>query len=84
MEWSDVRIFLAVARQGSLGAAARTLGLSHPTVGRRVRALEEDTGHPLLQRHQDGVLLTDAGTRVFRLAEEMEASALAIERRLSG
>ena len=84
MEWSDVRIFLAVARQGSLGAAARTLGLSHPTVGRRIRALEDDTGQPLLQRHKDGVLLTDAGTRVLRLAEDMEASALAIQRRLDG
>lgn len=84
MDWSDVRIFLAVARQGSLGAAARTLGLSHPTVGRRVRAFEEDTGQPLFQRHADGVLLTDAGARVLRLAEEMEASALAIQRRLAG
>ena len=84
MEWSDVRIFLAVARQGSIGAAARAMGLSHPTVGRRMRVLEEDVGHPLFQRHKNGVLLTDAGSRVLRLAEEMEVSALAIERRLAG
>ncbi|KAF1048037.1 MAG: hypothetical protein GAK35_00457 [Herbaspirillum frisingense] len=37
MEWSDVRIFLAIARTGTLGAAARALHLSHPTVGRRLR-----------------------------------------------
>ena len=41
MEWSDVRIFLAVARSGTLGGAARALRLSHPTVGRRLRALRE-------------------------------------------
>lgn len=34
MEWSDIRIFLAVARHGTLGGAARALHLSHPTVGR--------------------------------------------------
>lgn len=84
MEWSDVRIFLAVARSGSLGSAARLLKLSHPTVGRRMRALERDTGQVLLQRHSDGVVLTDAGLAVLRLAEEMEASALAMERRLAG
>lgn len=84
MEWSDVRIFLAVARSGSLGAAARSLKLSHPTVGRRLRALERDTGQVLLQRHSDGVLLTDAGLAVLRLAEEMEASALAMQRKLAG
>lgn len=84
MEWSDVRIFLAVAREGSLGAAARTLGLSHPTVARRIRALEHDVRQPLLQRHSNGVLLTEAGTTVLRLAEEMEVSALAMQRRLAG
>lgn len=84
MEWSDVRIFLAVAREGSLGGAARRLGLSHPTVARRVAALEQATGQPLFQRHKDGVLLSDMGSRVRRLAEDMEASALAIQRRLAG
>lgn len=84
MEWNDVRIFLAVARQGSLGAAARLLDLSHPTIGRRIHALEGDVGHPLFQRHANGVLLTEAGTRVLRMAEDMEASALAFQRRLAG
>jgi molybdate transport repressor ModE-like protein len=84
MEWSDVRIFLAVARQGSLGAAARSLQLSHPTVGRRIRALEHDVGQPLVQRHDNGILLTEAGARVLALAEEMEGAAMAFQRRLVG
>ncbi|MFS2110970.1 LysR family transcriptional regulator [Sphingomonas sp. Sphisp140] len=41
MEWSDVRIFIAVVRAGTLGGAARSLRLSHPTVGRHLRALED-------------------------------------------
>ena len=84
MEWSDVRIFLAVARSQSLGGAARILGISHPTVGRRVRALEAATGQTLFQRHNEGAVLTDAGEAMLKLAEDMEASALAIQRRLAG
>ena len=44
MEWSDVRIFLAIAREGTLGAAARRLGQTQPTMGRRLRALESAIG----------------------------------------
>ena len=84
MEWSDVEVFLAVARHSSLGAAARSLGISHPTVGRRLRALEAATGQVLFQRHSEGAVLTDAGEAVLRLAEDMEASALAMLRRLAG
>lgn len=84
MEWSDIRIFLAVARSGSLGGAARELGISHPTIGRRLRALELATGQTLFQRSSDGMALTDAGQAVLQHAEDMEASALAVERRLAG
>ncbi|MDR4305938.1 LysR family transcriptional regulator [Chelatococcus sambhunathii] len=84
MEWSDVRIFLAVARAGTLGAAARALRLSHPTVGRRLKALEEATGHTLFQRTAEGFIPTEEGAAVIALAEQMEDGALAIERRLAG
>lgn len=84
MEWSDVRIFLAIARTGTLGAAARALHLSHPTVGRRLRALEQATGHTLFQRTADGFVPTEEGNAVIALAEQMEDGALAIERRLAG
>ena len=84
MEWSDVRIFLAVVRSGTLGGAARSLRLSHPTVGRRLRALEEVTGQTLFQRTADGLILTQEGSAIVALAEQMEESALAMERRLAG
>lgn len=84
MEWSDVRIFLAVARGGSFGGAARQLGVSHPTVGRRIKVLESETGHPLFRRTSEGLVLTDAGDDVLRAAEAMENAALSMERRLAG
>ncbi|MGK6324319.1 LysR family transcriptional regulator [Sphingomonas sp. DT-51] len=84
MEWSDVRIFLAVMRSGTLGGAARALRLSHPTVGRRLRALKEATGQILFQRTVDGLVLTEEGSAIVALAEQMEEGALALERRLAG
>ena len=84
MEWSDVRIFLAVARAGTLGAAARMLHLSHPTIGRHLRAIEEATGHVLFQRTAEGFVLTEEGGAVLPHAERMEEHALAMERRLAG
>ncbi|WP_372774435.1 LysR family transcriptional regulator [Pantoea sp. WEP] len=84
MEWSDVRIFLAVMRSGSYGEAARRLGVSHPTVGRRIKVLEAQAHQALFRRTPDGLVLTDAGDTMLGLAESMENAALAMERRLAG
>ncbi|MCI0995922.1 LysR family transcriptional regulator, partial [Pseudomonas corrugata] len=58
MDWSDVRVFLAIARSGSLGAAAKLLGVSHPTVGRRLQVLEQSSGQPIFLRTTQGLVLT--------------------------
>lgn len=84
MEWGDVRVFLAVMRKRSFGEAARSLGVSHPTVGRRIKALEDEAQQALFRRTKEGLVLTDAGDRVLKLAEAVENSALAMERRLAG
>lgn len=84
MEWSDVRIFLAVLRSGSYGEAARRLGVSHPTIGRRIKVLEDEAGQALFRRTSDGLVLTDAGDGIVSAAEAMEQSALSMERRLLG
>lgn len=84
MEWSDIRIFLAVVRGRSFGEAARSLGVSHPTIGRRIKALEDEAEQPLFRRTKDGLVLTDAGDAVLSLAESIEESALSLERRLAG
>jgi DNA-binding transcriptional LysR family regulator len=60
------------------------LGVSHPTVGRRIKALEDEAEQPLFRRTNDGLVLTDAGDALLALAESMENSALAMERRLAG
>lgn len=84
MDWSDIRIFLAVARSGSLSSSARRLGLTQPTIGRRIKALEASTGHVLFQRGREGFRLTDEGSLVLDRAERMEHEALSIERQLAG
>jgi DNA-binding transcriptional LysR family regulator len=84
MEWGDVRVFLAIARRGTLGAAARSLGQSQPTMGRRLRALEKSVGQTLFQRTDAGFVLTDEGAAVLVHAERMEEESLALLRQLSG
>ena len=84
MDWSDLRIFLAIAREGTLGAAARKLGQSQPTMGRRLRALEQAVGQTLFQRTGAGFVLTDEGSAVLSHAERIEEEALAFERQLGG
>jgi DNA-binding transcriptional LysR family regulator len=84
IEWSDVRIFLAIARAGTLGGAAKLVGQTQPTMGRRLRALEEAVGQTLFQRTADGFVLTDEGTAVLGYAERMEEEALGFSRSLAG
>jgi DNA-binding transcriptional LysR family regulator len=84
MEWSDLRIFLAIARSGTLGAAARSSGQSQPTMGRRLRALETAVGHTLFQRTGDGLVLTDEGSALLAHAERIEEEVLAAQRQLDG
>ena len=84
MEWSDLKLFLAIARFGTLGAAARSLGLTQPTMGRRLRALEASLGQTLFQRTTDGFVLTDEGASVLAGAERIEEETLAMERALAG
>jgi DNA-binding transcriptional LysR family regulator len=84
MEWSDLRIFLAVARAGTLGGAARQAGQTQPTMGRRLRALEGTLGHVLFQRTKGGFVLTDEGHAILPHAERMEEEVLALERKLAG
>jgi len=79
--WDDLRIFLAVARDGNLSAAARTLRVTQPTVGRRLRALEQRLAVRLFDRLPEGFVPTAAGAELLPLAEDMERSAEALDRR---
>src|SRR5215471_12896493 len=82
MNWDDARVFLAVARHGSLRAAGRALGLSQPTMGRRLAAFEAAFGGPaLFDRLPEGLRINAAGAALIQTAEQLEDAALALERR---
>lgn len=79
-EWSDLRVFLYVVETGSLTAAARSLGLSQPTVSQRIRDLELRLNAQLFVRGPQGIALTEAGELIRDEARAMERSANAIDR----
>src|ERR1700722_2413967 len=82
MDWDDVRVFLAVARHGSLRAAGRALGLRQPTIGRRLTTFEATFGGPtLFDRLPEGLRLNAAGEQLIPAAESVERAALMLERR---
>jgi DNA-binding transcriptional LysR family regulator len=81
-DWENIRYFLAVARVGTLSGAARSLKVDHATVGRRLSVLEDEFKVRLIERLPRSCKLTQAGQRVFELAQGMEEHAYAIERLL--
>jgi DNA-binding transcriptional LysR family regulator len=78
--WDDLRAFLAVVAHGSLNSAARALRLSQPTMARRMRALEDVLGVPLMQREANRMILTEAGRAVLEAASPMAEAAAAVPR----
>lgn len=80
LDWEDLRHFLMLAREGTLSAAARGLGVDHATVARRVRSLEAETGLKLVDRRARSYTLTDQGSRIAATAAPMEEAAFAVGR----
>ena len=84
IDWDDIPYFLAVARGGSVRAAAKSLGVNHATVLRRIAQLEERLGALMFEKLPAGYRLTAAGEEVLELAKQMEASSLKLETRVLG
>ncbi|WP_372023225.1 LysR family transcriptional regulator (plasmid) [Tistrella mobilis] len=84
MDWNDLRVFLAVARTGSLTRTSAELRVSQSTVSRRIAQLEASIGVTLFQRHQTGYFLSDEGRELLRHAELVEDSVMALERGVAG
>lgn len=80
IDWSDLHHFLALAREGSLSAAARALGVDHVTVARRVAALEASMSLKLVDRRPRSYVLTEDGKRIAAIGAQMEEIAFAVER----
>jgi DNA-binding transcriptional LysR family regulator len=82
--WDLYRSFLCVLREGSLSGAARTLGLTQPTVGRHIDALEQALGLSLFTRSHAGFIATDAAYALQSYAETLSATSSALLRAASG
>lgn len=83
-DWNDLRAFLAVARHGGLRASALAAGLSPPTLGRRIAALESDLGQQLFDRSASGYTLTPAGEQLLDHARQVEAAMQGVARWAEG
>lgn len=80
LNWERYRTFLAVLTEGSLSGAARALGITQPTAGRHVAALEAAFGQTLFTRSPSGLLPTEAALALRGHAEALRSAAAAFER----
>lgn len=83
-DWDDLRFFSAFAREGSLAAAARALGVEHATVSRRIASLEASLNMKLVDRRGRVYELTENGVRVSTFASQMDTLSFALQRFAGG
>lgn len=83
-EWNDMKVFLAVARLGTISLAGEKLGIEHSTVSRRIDRLEALLNSVLFDRRRSGYSLTTAGRALVPHAEQMESAILAAMEESSG
>jgi len=81
--WELYRSFLGVLKEGSLSGAARALGITQPTVGRHVAALEQALGIVLFTRSPGGLMPTELALVLRAHAESIESTVAALERTAS-
>jgi len=76
MDWDDLRVFLAVARAGTVSEASRVLEIDHSTVSRRLANLESRIGIRLFDRAGRRLRINAAGEQLMRTAERLESGLL--------
>lgn len=84
VNWDDLRFFLQVVRDRSLTTAARQLGVTQSTVGRRLAVLEARLGARLLRRTREGYVCTPAGEAIRERVERIDSETQSIERMIGG
>lgn len=82
LDWNDLRHLIAVSRQGSTLAAARTLGVNQSTVHRRLTRLESAVGLALIKRHPSGYRLTELGEALIDHVVAVETAVGSLEHRI--
>lgn len=83
MELRALRYFIEVVRQQSFTAAAEQLHVTQPTISKMVKALEDETGTPLLLRDARQMVLTDAGRIVYQRGQDVLAAQAQLEAELA-
>lgn len=83
-DWNRARAFLVTVEEGSLSAGARALGLTQPTLGRQVTALEQELGVTLFERLGQGLKLTESGAELVAHVQAMGAAASRLSMVASG
>jgi LysR family transcriptional regulator, low CO2-responsive transcriptional regulator len=76
---TQLKVFVLVARLGSVKAAAASLGVSEPAVSQALTALRNHFGDPLIERNGSAMALTAAGQRIIRMASQMVSLAVDAE-----
>src|ERR1022692_3868802 len=71
LDATRLRVLVAVARSGSVTAAAQALNYAQPSISHHIARLEAETGAKLMERAGRGVRLTDAGRLLAERAEEI-------------
>ena len=84
IRWDELRFFLAVAREGTIAGAARSLGVNESTVARHLNELEGDLAARLFERLSTGYQLTEDGQRVMAIAERVELEVAGLELEVLG
>ena len=84
LAWNDFEVVLAIAASGSLSGAARSLGVSHATVFRRLGDIEQRLGVTLFERSRTGYQPTLAGEELAETARVMDEAALTAQRKVAG
>lgn len=84
LDWNDFQTVLRIAEAGTLSGAAIQAGSSHPTMFRKINAVEEKLGVRLFERFRTGYQLTAAGEEVAATAREMASLANTTEKRVAG
>lgn len=83
-DWNQARAFLATVEEGSLSAAARALGLTQPTLGRQVTALEDELDVVLFERIGKSLVLTPSGLELLGHVRAMFEAASRLSLTASG
>jgi len=84
MNWDDLKIVLFVSEKGSASGAARSLGVNHATVVRRIKSLEETLGVRIFDHSSSGYRITNDGRQFVEAARAMSDAVLDLQRKVTG